>query len=286
MAIAQKHKKNKALSISGEKILIVSGSNGLFGISAEKISQTTKIPTVNLAMHAGLGVEYILNDAKKVLKKGDIVLLPLEYNLYISEKDITRMYLKHIISNDTEYFWNNLNHWQKIQHLLQLSNSDILNSFLSKQSREEIWAGLKTRASQGKCYSGFLLNNAGDELCNINAKPLKQLSNKFILPTNNNYEIDKTGSIRDFINWCQQKQVKLLPLYPVTVEDDKFYQPEYKLFFQKIKNFYQKNGVSMLGDPYQATLPHKLMFNTGYHPNDQGREIRTQQVISLIQPYI
>ncbi|MGM3304865.1 hypothetical protein ACSQ6I_02590 [Anabaena sp. WFMT] len=286
IAVAQKHKKNKALSISEQKLIIVSGSNSLFGISAEKISQSTGIPTVNLAIHAGLGVEYILNDVKKILNKGDIVLLPLEYNFYVDKKQITRMYLKHILSNDTEYFWNNLNHFQQIQHLLQLSNSDIFNSFLSKNSKQEIWANLKTRASQKKCYSGFLLNDYGDELCNVNVKPLKELSNKFDLPTDDKYQIDQTGSVRNFINWCKDRQIKVLPLYPVMLEDDKFYQSKYRLFFQKIQDFYEKNGVSILGDPYQAALSHHLMFNTTYHPNDEGRDVRTQQVLSLIKPYI
>ncbi|MEA5553454.1 hypothetical protein VB713_21175 [Anabaena cylindrica UHCC 0172] len=286
IAVAQKHKKNKALSISGQKIIIVSGSNSLFGISAEKISQSTGIPTVNLAIHAGLGVEYILNDVKKILNKRDIVLLPLEYNFYVDKKQITRMYLKHILSNDTEYFWNNLNHFQQIQHLLQLSNSDIFNSFLSKNSKKEIWANLKIRASQKKCYSGFLLNDYGDELCNINVKPLKNLKNKFDLPTDDKYQIDQMGSVRDFIIWCKDRQIKVLPLYPVMLEDDKFYQSKYRSFFQKIQNFYEKNGVSILGDPYQAALSYNLMFNTTYHPNDQGRNVRTQQVLSLIKPYI
>jgi hypothetical protein len=286
LAVAQKRKKDRALSISGQKIIIVSGSNSLFGISAEEISQSTKIPTVNLSMHAGLSVEYMLNDAKTVLNKGDIVLLPLEYNLYISKAEITEMYLKHIISNDTRYFWNDLNHFQQIQHLLQLSNSDIFDSLFINNNREEIWEGLKIRASKKKCYSGFLLNDYGDELCNVNVKPSKKLIDKFNLPADNKYEIDKTGSIRDFINWCQRKQVKILPLYPVTLEDEKFYQPEYKSFFETIKNFYKQQGVSILGDPYEATLPNDLMFNTAYHPNSQGREVRTQQVISLIKPYI
>ncbi len=52
----------------------------MFGMRTKDISEKLKIPAYNLAVHAGLGLDFILDDAKKTLKSGDVVILPLEYN--------------------------------------------------------------------------------------------------------------------------------------------------------------------------------------------------------------
>jgi hypothetical protein len=283
LSVAAQYKKQKALSISGEKILIVSGSNSLFGLSAETIFKETKIPTVNMAIHAALGVNYILDDAKTVLKKGDIVLLPLEYELYLSGNNINITYLKHVLSNDTQYFFR-LSTIQKLNYLVKLPTTDILQSLFFTQSRQEVLFYLKKQFINGYCYTGFSLNQFGDELCGLGKKTLSKIDVHLELP--NNYKIDQYGIIRDFINWCREKQVKVLALYPVTHENSEFYQEEYKMFFDKIKKYFNQIGIPILGNPYEAVLPHNLMLDTKYHPNNKGRKLRTEQVIHLIRSIV
>jgi hypothetical protein len=278
--VAAQHKKEEALSITGRKILIVSGSNSLFGLSAETIFKETKIPTVNLAIHAGLGVKYILDDAKTVIKEGDIVLLPLEYSFYLFNNQTDMVYLKYVLSNDTQYF-SRLNPIQKFNLVVKLPTTDILQSILFPQNKQEVLAKLRESSVKGYCYTGFSLNKFGDELCNIRVKALNRIPIHLELPKS--YKIDHYGIIRDFISWCQQKQVKVFPLYPVFHKNNEFYQEEYKMFFNEIKKYYKKIGVPILGNPYEAALPHNLMFNGRYHPNDNGRKLRTEQVIHLIR---
>jgi hypothetical protein len=40
-----------------------------------------------LGLHAGLGLEFIINEAVLSVKKGDVVLLSIEYPLYKDEED-------------------------------------------------------------------------------------------------------------------------------------------------------------------------------------------------------
>ncbi|PHJ61295.1 hypothetical protein VF14_09505 [Nostoc linckia z18] len=282
ISVAQKHKKNKALSVLGNKILIVAGSNALFGISAETISQEIGIPTVNLAIHAGLDIKYILDDAKKSIAEGDIVLLPLEYSAYMWDGEISNTYLKHVLSNDPEYF-HSLSTVEKFNHILKISNTDIVLSLFMNNIRQDVFFDLH-KTLKTKCYTGFSFNGFGDELCNIGGKALDTLPVQFDI--GENYKIDSHGIIEDFLNWCKHKKVKVLALYPVMQQKEQYHQKKYQLFFDDIKKYYQHNKIPILGDPYQATLQHNLMFDTHYHPNDIGRKIRTQQVISLIKPYI
>jgi hypothetical protein len=76
-----------AKKISGRKIIIASGSNGLFGISCQIIQSITGLPTINLASHGGLPVHFIADKAIEISNPGDIIIMPLEFYYYgIDEK--------------------------------------------------------------------------------------------------------------------------------------------------------------------------------------------------------
>src|SRR5258708_4132609 len=60
-ASAEKEKREN--SISRPKIILVGGSNLAFGINSEIIEKEFKMPVVNMGLHAGLGLEFTLNEA-------------------------------------------------------------------------------------------------------------------------------------------------------------------------------------------------------------------------------
>jgi hypothetical protein len=76
-AIRIKHQR--ANSIKTPKVLFVGGSSTAYGIDSKKVEDHISVPVVNLGHHAGLGVPFILSQAKKLMRKGDIVFLCLEY---------------------------------------------------------------------------------------------------------------------------------------------------------------------------------------------------------------
>ena len=65
--------KHKLIKESEPQIIIISGSNGLFGFSAEQITKKCGVSCINGAVHAGLGIDYILHDAKKVFRTRSLV---------------------------------------------------------------------------------------------------------------------------------------------------------------------------------------------------------------------
>src|ERR1700688_130272 len=78
-ATASVRKTALAAQIAEPKILIVGGSNAHFGLRADMIEAATRRPAVNLATHAGFGPEYFFFLAEPMLRRGDIAILPLEY---------------------------------------------------------------------------------------------------------------------------------------------------------------------------------------------------------------
>lgn len=72
-------KHQRANSIKTPKVLFVGGSSNAYGIDSKKMEDHISVPVVNLGHHAGLGVPFILDQAKKLMREGDIVFLCLEY---------------------------------------------------------------------------------------------------------------------------------------------------------------------------------------------------------------
>lgn len=57
----------------------VGGSNVNFGIDSKLISDSLRIPCVNTAVHGGLGMKFELNNALRLARRNDIVVLMPEY---------------------------------------------------------------------------------------------------------------------------------------------------------------------------------------------------------------
>src|SRR4051812_8219671 len=65
-AIIDKHKRIN--QINSPKIIFAGGSNLTFGLNSEEVEKEFSVPVVNLGLHAGLGLTFILNELKATIK--------------------------------------------------------------------------------------------------------------------------------------------------------------------------------------------------------------------------
>src|SRR5258708_4717199 len=78
-AMIDKH--NRLNSIKGPRLIFVGGSSTAFGMNSEGIQKKMKMPVINMAIIAGLGLDFILNETAAEMREGDIVVLSPEYYL-------------------------------------------------------------------------------------------------------------------------------------------------------------------------------------------------------------
>ena len=60
------------------KLIFAAGSSAFFGIDSQRVEQALGMPTINLGLHIGRPVHFLLNEMTPYLKRGDVVVLPLE----------------------------------------------------------------------------------------------------------------------------------------------------------------------------------------------------------------
>ena len=63
------------------RLIVMGGSGAASSIDTAHLAHLTHTAPVNMALYAGLGMRYIINDVRPEMKKGDIILLAPEYEM-------------------------------------------------------------------------------------------------------------------------------------------------------------------------------------------------------------
>ena len=75
-----------ARGLPSPKLVIFAGSNARYSHSCARLSSKLGVPCANLGVAAGMGLDYLLASLDDVLKPGDFVYMPLEYDQYLKGK--------------------------------------------------------------------------------------------------------------------------------------------------------------------------------------------------------
>lgn len=278
-AVIDKH--HRLASLGSRRILLVGGSNVAFGVNSKRIQDTLKIPVVNLALHAGLGLDFTLNEAAQVSRKGDIIILSPEY--YSGEADpalrakiteafpeVSSYYSSSLLSPLKLYFMHQVDHMRE-----RAIHTPVLSSFFNIRVEE-----LPAKPEEGgEVYARHSFNEYGDAIGHLNkATPEhKGFDDKLVFAYRYYEGIDKINS---FYESCKAKGVKVVMLYPALAQSTYLVNKE---VINRYQSDFSKNAkFPILNTPTSLVFPDDFFFDTFYHLTKQGREIRTSKIIDAL----
>ena len=79
-------KEDYAARVGSPKLIIFAGSNARFSHRCQTIEPLLAMPCVNFGVGRGIGLDYLFDRLEPLLRPGDIVYMPLEYDWYIDNK--------------------------------------------------------------------------------------------------------------------------------------------------------------------------------------------------------
>ena len=261
--------KSQAIDSKSPKLVLLAGSNALFGYSARVLSEEYAVTTVNASVHAGLELNYILHYGRKHFKRGRIFILPLEYQLY-GKQSFGEAFCNYVLGYDSSYF-RGLSFTQQVK----------IASAMSMESRADILraAILRKDEKTKNGYQSETLNAWGDETNNEertrNLATVERVKSK----ARPKFYIDETSwnQLEVFIqdaNKCGCQVVMAYPNIYAGALDIELNRD----FFSELNVRFLKLGVPVLGTPAENAFSEEFIFDTTYHQTTAGQHSSTERL--------
>lgn len=276
---AYSFKNAQAQALTEPKLVVVAGSNALFGIDSGMLEAAYGRPVVNQGVNAGLGLPYILEQGQRVLKAGDVALLPLEYPLFNYDFETNGVMV--------DYYFAEPGRVQAQPWRLQLA----LFRDISLARVLEGYRGVPADFRVGGLYGVQNMDARGDQLrSEAGLRSAAMLAMLQGLPPSL-YGGDFSAAneawqlLVRFNRWAQAQGVcaifvpATMLLHPRYVED-----AQEARFYRRLPEQARAVGLRYLGQPYDFMYSPEQYFDTNYHLVAQARTAHTQRLIELLEP--
>ncbi len=277
---ALKDKHTRLTSINSPKLVIIGGSNTAFGIDSELLENELEMPVVNMGIHVGLRLEYMINEAKPFIGKGDVIVLLPEYThlYYDVEAGFTKAFYR-----ANEVFPEAMNYIQpaKIPNAFLQTYADLLQTKLkvlliptgAEQSKHVI--------RNQKVYRRQSFNDQGDMVAHLSMSPqgfLKRddMFEQFLEDEISTEYFSLTNEFNEFVKSKGGKFMMSMAPTPeaVYLED----------VGQTIKTVLDAGAnYPILGSPGDFVYPDSMFFDTRYHLIKESRFDRTKKLADLLK---
>lgn len=247
------------------KVILVGGSNLAFGVNSQLIEKSFGLPVVNMGLHAGLGLDYMISEVKNSIHKGDTIVLVPEY----------------------EHFYTNsfTNHGKELAALVGV-NPVALRFINSPHQMISILQFIPTLfetivsgwRDNGTSYSSAAFNQWGD----IERYPSNSQNNQGSIQISKLIgEIDKKSlyEISEFNDYCKSRGATMIFVYPAYA---------HSLYSENQKQILNLNSrilalrIKVISQPIDFVFPDNMFIDSGYHLGREGVKPRTEKLIELI----
>lgn len=265
-AYPTKHKLLK--QTTRKKIILLGGSNLSFGIDSKQIEKALKKPVINMGIHAGIGLEFMMNDIKPYISAGDTVILVPEYEHFYTDNFYGEMELISVLFDIEPHSKNIINNKQWL-HLFKY-----LPTYSAKKIKNFIPSILKNKEETISIYHKNSFNENGDAYLHWslpNQNYLPAIKNKGTETVNK----DVINQILELKKYINDVNANLL-IFPPVIDETSYNNQEF--IINKIKNELADNQINFISPPLKYKYSNQLFFNSYYHLNKKGVEKRTLQL--------
>lgn len=262
-------------SMPGPRIIFAGGSSVAFGTESGPIGDSLGLHGINLGIHAGLGLPFIIQQATDLCREGDILVVSTEY--YLSEGEQKMLaFVQQNIPAGAPYIPSGP--WEKFQLSYEYYTAEIQGTV--KRVQETFLQGKETvkkwDINEFYIRSGF--DKHGDYVQHLGKdRPWGLFTRYGYQPKSYQSELNLLNQLTKL----KEKKVQLFFVYPPFPKEDFEKNKEAILHFEK----QLQDGLQfpILGNSTDFIYPESDFFDTVYHLNLSGREKRTRRLVELLR---
>lgn len=268
-------KYNRIMSINEPKIIITGGSATSFGLDQDIVESETKMHVVNAALHAGFGMPFQTEIVKGNINQGDVVILVYEYkhwsNLLFDAALVTSAIDNHI----EMYKYIPVQFADETIKYMPTYASEKIDSFLGL-----IPVGVDESGTY--CKSAF---SNGDMILDRPACVLPYPITD--IPAIIDLDIispDVINYVNQFNRYVKDRGAILLISFPPVLDEGVNSNHEDIIAFEKELEIQLDAPIISRVEDY--VFSREYMFNTLYHCNNSGAEMRSYLLSADIDKYL
>lgn len=273
--------------VQSPRIIISGGSNSLFGIDSDVINTITGYNVFNISSHAGLDISFHYLKLKEYMRDGDIIVIPLEYNYYYTKDQYSDWFVDNMIAWGKEDYIDKLNPVDLVKFIFHVPKTKIFNLLTDDRK-----AGINDRAVVilsivNSLYHGWngynyrSMNKNGEII--IDAKPdLPAPKLKKGIPYLKDAAI--SGHFVKYFNkiseLARERRGKVILTWPPSIRNRSFdlSTPEHKELVSRLAKDLKDESITISCEPEMFNLDIQYFFNTEYHLNKRGTQIRSERL--------
>jgi hypothetical protein len=245
----------------------VGGSNVNFGIDSKLISDSLGMPCINTAVHGGLGLKFEVNNALRIARKGDVVVLMPEYeNFWDFNNEMAngQAELLHTIIDvyPEGVKWIEQDQWRHVMMYLPRYLHDKYIQYLPNNY-------IHRRQKDYGVYVRHNFNTFGDAILHLSKPSVSFIAMPRIgAPVN-------TSVLRFLVlknEAFKKKGVLFFILFPA-YQSSSF--TNNKEAIRQLFSQMQMNKLPLCSTPSRYVFADSLFYDTYYHLNKEGRKIRS-----------
>ena len=272
LAIEEKHASFD--KVPAPRLIFMGGSSVAFGTSAQQM----EVPAVNLGLHAGLGVSFMVNEAMELAQKGDVLVVSTEYFLGEGDKPLLAYLVKQVPSMEKTMNLHPFEKWD-------LAYSVWIKDFheVVKRVQSTVVQGKETVQSQdvNTLYTRSGFNPQGDYIQHLGKERPWGLFVRYSLEDRPYQEEIAT---LNKLTALKAKGVDVVYVFPPFADTE--FEKNKKAILSFERQMRKDLKFPILGRPEDFVYPENDFYDTAYHLNLSGREKRGQTLKLLLAPYL
>lgn len=278
-------KHHRLETTAGKRIILVGGSNLAFGVDSTVIERVTGCPVVNMGMNGYLGLQYMLAETQPHLHESDVVVISLEYDNYFKSPAGTAVdQLMIVKANPSALSYLD---WRQRTALVPavpyVAQQKVLR--IMGESADAVWMAAMGRPPAEKqgvdienieSVKGF--TDRGDLTSHLGVTwPWEREDG--VDATNTPADPHVVPMLASFTAQMRERGIEVI-ISPTSVMNS--YYAKHQRSLEAIFADMTRASLHVPSGPSAYAFDDRLFFDTVYHLNREGRQLRSERMASDI----
>jgi hypothetical protein len=265
------------------KIILVGGSNLAFGIDSKAIQDSLGLHVVNMGLYAKLGLKYMLAQVRPYIKPGDVVVVVPEYDQfygdYANGDNTLNTALLYAPPDRIPDFIRSYSIVDVVlRPRVENTRRSFLRAFAAAVGKENTLFPPDTNT----VYNRRSFNQYGDAVSHLNKKGMDPDS-IFVkpLPPLKDFNRNTLKDLNSIASTAREEKASAYFLFPSYI--DRSYVINVAAIDSLRRKLAGGMALPIIGSPKDFVMPKQYFFDTRYHLNREGRDLRTLKMIEVLR---